>query len=45
MFKTVVITSLMDSEEVTRDMKARSNLEQSNEWTLFEVVNDIGIGT
>ena len=44
-FKTVVITSLMSALDVVKDITDRSNLDPGGEWTLFELVNEIGIGT
>lgn len=43
MFKTLLITSLMNASQVTANVKRKAMLDDSDEWTLFELVNDLGI--
>ena len=42
-FKTLILTSLMPAKEVPRDVHGKALLPESPDWTLFEVVNDLGI--
>ncbi|KAI3654829.1 hypothetical protein MP228_000209 [Amoeboaphelidium protococcarum] len=42
-FKTLVITSLQSAKHIVRDLKERSLLEDTSEWTLFEIINEYGL--
>eukprot|EP00158_Paraphelidium_tribonemae_P009818 Partr_v1_DN28974_c0_g1_i3_m25469 len=42
-FKTIILTSLMTTGFVVSDLKRRCALEDTQKWSLFEVINDVGI--
>ncbi|KAI8851483.1 hypothetical protein BC829DRAFT_361004 [Chytridium lagenaria] len=43
-FETIVLTSLMTADQVVADLVNNSKkVEQSADWTLFELANDLGI--
>lgn len=42
-FKTLQLTSLMSADQIINDVVTRFHLEQSPNWTLFELCNDLGI--
>jgi len=43
-FKTLVITSAMTARHIIHHMNSKGLLDPSPTWTLFEIVNDVGIG-
>jgi len=43
-FKTVSVTSLMETEEIIVDVLDKAHLEEDPTWTLFECAYDLGIG-
>ncbi|KAJ3111734.1 hypothetical protein HDU96_005396 [Phlyctochytrium bullatum] len=43
-FETIVVTSLMTADQVIAELTRRPKIEQSPDWTLFELANDLGIG-
>ncbi|KAJ3411255.1 hypothetical protein HDV05_002471 [Chytridiales sp. JEL 0842] len=42
-FKTLVLTSLMTADQVIQMVVSRFKVEESEEWSLFELCNDLGI--
>ncbi|KAJ3415679.1 hypothetical protein HDV05_004357 [Chytridiales sp. JEL 0842] len=42
-YKTLVLTSLMTSEDVIMDLLKHHNIPSDPSWTLFELCNDLGI--
>ena len=43
-FKTVSVTSLMETEEIIAEVLEKGHLEEDPTWTLFECAYDLGIG-
>ena len=43
-FKTVSITSLMETETIIADVLEKAHLDDDPNWTLFECVYDLGFG-
>ncbi|KAJ3182547.1 hypothetical protein HDU85_002645 [Gaertneriomyces sp. JEL0708] len=42
-FKTLLLTSLMAADQIIHDVVTKFHLEQSPNWTIFELCNDLGI--
>ncbi|KAI9099977.1 hypothetical protein DFS34DRAFT_516615 [Phlyctochytrium arcticum] len=42
-FKTLLLTSLMSADQIIYDVTTKFHLEESSDWTIFELCNDLGI--
>ncbi|KAJ3023606.1 hypothetical protein HKX48_002154 [Thoreauomyces humboldtii] len=42
-FKTLLLTSLMSADQIISDVITKFHQEESPNWTLFELCNDIGV--
>lgn len=43
-FKTINLTSLLTAKDVVDDFRSKGLLDDSSDWTMWELVNDSGIG-